>query len=244
MNNAIIFGVLGGFSLVIGAFFGIRFNFKQKVIAGFMAFGSGVLICALTTGLMEEAFRYGGFDAAIIGFLAGGLVFVGGDYLLHLAGARKHRHKPLVSSDKDSNGKLITLGAILDGVPESIALGIVLFVGQSGGVLMLAAIFLSNFPEGISSVSGLLKEGFSKKKIYLIWTIVAMISAILTIASYIFLHDLNPNIIGILESFAAGAILAMLADSMMPEAYEEGGFGIGLLTIVGFIIAFVLSRIS
>lgn len=243
MNNAVIFGLLGGFSLVFGAFFGLAFKLKQKLVAGFMAFGSGVLICALTIGLMEEAFRYGGFDASIIGFLAGGLVFVGGDYLLHRAGARKHKHKPLMQSNKDSNGRLITLGAILDGVPESIALGIILFTGQSGGLLMLAAIFLSNFPEGISSVPGLLKEGFSKKKIYFIWILVALTSAILTVASFIFLHNLNPNIIGILESFAAGAILAMLADSMIPEAFEDGGFSIGLLTISGFIIAFVMSRL-
>ncbi len=106
----------------------------------------------------------------------------------------------------------------------------------------MVAIVLTNFPESISSLSGLQKEGFSKAKIYIMWAIVGLLSATIAIASFVFLHDINPNTIGILEAFAAGAILAMLADTMMPEAYEEGGFTIGLLTGFGFLIALVLSR--
>jgi ZIP family zinc transporter len=130
----------------------------------------------------------------------------------------------------------------LDGIPESVALGISFFNGQGRGFLMLAAIVLSNFPEGISSINGLRKEKFSERQIYLIWTVVALLTASITVLSYIFLHDINPNTIGIIEAFAAGAILAMLADSMMPEAYEEGGVLIGLLTVTGFLTAFIISR--
>ncbi|MCL5795569.1 MAG: ZIP family zinc transporter [Patescibacteria group bacterium] len=243
MNQALIYGLLSGFALLIGAGCALIFKFKQKIIAAIMAFGSGLLICALTFGLINQAFLHGGFTSVILGFLLGGVVFIAGDYLLHYLGARAHRRKKLLESKFPSNGGIITMGAILDGIPESIALGVSLFFGQSTGLLVLSGIFLSNFAEGISSVPGLLKEGFSKLKITLIWVIVGMAIALLTVLSFTFLHDINSAIIGSIEAFAAGAILAMLADSMMPEAYEEGGFLIGLLTILGFLTAFIISRI-
>jgi ZIP family zinc transporter len=241
MLQALIFGIISGLSLVIGSATGIFFNLKKKTIASFMAFGSGVLICALTFGLMEEAFKHGGFDAIIIGFLLGGLVFIGGDYLINLYGGRRQKHS-IVKKNSKSNGLAITLGTILDGIPESIALGISIFNGQALGILMLAAIVLSNFPEGISSVTGLKKEGYNKWQIVGTWIVVAILVAITVVLSYVFLRNVDPNTIGIIEAFAAGAILAMLADSMMPEAYEEGGFGVAIMTILGFLTAFIISR--
>lgn len=242
MTQVIIFGALSGFSLILGAIVGVFFNLKRKTIAAFMAFGSGVMICALTFGLMEKAFEHGGFDAIIIGFILGGLVFIGIDYLLHYFGGRKHKYHQLIKPQKDSDGALITIGAILDGIPESIALGIAVFAGQGLGILMLAAIFLSNFPESISSVNGLTKEGFKKSQIFWLWLLVGICMVIVVVLSYVFLGHLNPNTLGILESFAAGAILAMLADSMIPEAYKEGGFTVAILTIFGFLAAFIVSR--
>ncbi len=174
MIQAIIYGFLNGFALLLGVIIGNIFKLKQKTIASFMAFGSGVLICALTFGLMQESFQHGGFDAAIIGFISGGAVFIIGDYFLHVVGARKHKRKPLLQSEKDTNGQLITFGAMLDGIPESVALGISIFNGLGTGILMLAAIFLSNFPEGISSLTGLRKEKFSTKQIYGIWIAVGL----------------------------------------------------------------------
>lgn len=244
MTNAILYGGISGLALLVGAWAGMFFKLKQKTIARFMAFGSGVLICALTFGLMEEAFVSGGFDAAIGGFILGGAIFIAGDYLIHILGGRRHKRKQhLVPTGVESSGQVVTLGALLDGVPESIALGIAIFTGGGTGILMLVAITLSNFPESISSITGLKKENFSNGHIYLIWGIVALISFTTTVLSYIFLHDIDPNMIGIIEAFAAGAILAMLADSMMPEAFEEGGFTIGILTVLGFLTAFVLAKI-
>lgn len=244
MIQAIIYGVTSGGALLVGATLGIRYNWTQKQIARFMAFGAGVLICALTFGLMEESFAHGGFDAVIIGFISGGLVFILGDYFLHLKGGRRHKRRQLMQPKAESsNGKVITMGALLDGIPESLALGITLFLGQGHGVLMLLAIVLSNFPEGISSVEGLIREGFSKKQIFLIWSIVGIIIALTVIASFIYLPELDRNNLGIIEAFAAGAILAMIADSMMPEAFEEGGFSIGLLTILGFLSAFIVAKL-
>lgn len=242
MSQAILYGAISGLALVVGAFVGLTFNLKQKVIAAFMAFGSGVLICALTFGLMEEAFHHGGFDAIITGFLAGGIVFIGGDYLLHIYGGRRHRRRPLYQSRRETGGRVITLGAVLDGIPESIALGIALFNSAATGFLMLVAIFLSNFPESIASLTGLKNEGYKNWRIYLLWGTTGLVTLGITVASYQFLHELSRNTLGIIEAFAAGSILAMLADSMIPEAYEEGGTAIGLLTVLGFLVAFILSR--
>jgi ZIP family zinc transporter len=137
---------------------------------------------------------------------------------------------------------VIVLGALLDGVPEAIALGIALFNGQGRGLLMLIAIVLSNFPEGISSIRGLRREGFSTGRILGMWGLVAIAVFAAAVLSYVFLPDVSPRIIGVIEAFAAGAILAMLADSMMPEAYAEGGFTVGLFTVLGFLVAFVVAR--
>ena len=242
MLQIFIYGLIAGFSLFFGALVGVAFKLKQKTVACFMAFGSGVLICALTFGLMEQAFDHGGFDAVILGFLGGGLAFIIGDYFIHRLGGRKHKSRHLINNENETTGPAITLGAILDGVPETIALGIAVFSGRGTGLLMLVAIVLSNLPEGMSSITGLRREGFSKRKIYWMWIIVAAVLTIIAVLSFAFLHDINLNTIGILEAFAAGAILAMLADTMMPEAYEEGGFLIGILTVIGFLVAFILSR--
>jgi ZIP family zinc transporter len=243
MLEAIIFAIINGFSIIVGAIIGVSRELKKQTIAAFMAFGSGVLICALTFGLMEEAFRQGGFDAVIIGFLCGGLLFVGSDYVIHILGGRKHKRHHHSHREKDPVGLMIALGSVLDGIPESIALGITLFTNREVGFMMMTAIFISNFPEGISSASGLKKEGFNRRQIIFIWLGVGLTITAATILSYLFLHDLSLNAIGILEALAAGAILTMLADSMMPEAYEEGGYKIGILTILGFLVAFVMSRL-
>jgi len=242
MLNVIIFAAIAGFSLILGAILGTSLKISQKIIAAIMAFGSGVLICALTFGLMEEAFKHGGFDAIIVGFLIGGGVFILGDFIIHRFGGRNYKKSKRTKKIRETNGKAIFFGALLDGIPESIALGIALLSQNGLGVLMVSAIFLSNLPESLSSVDDLEKEGFSKKQIYIMWGIVSIFVTATTILSYLFMDVLAPNTLGIIEAFAAGAILAMLADSMIPEAYENGGYLIGFLTILGFLTAFMLSK--
>jgi ZIP family zinc transporter len=224
---------------------GLAFRLKQKTVAEFMAFGSGVLVCALTFGLMEEAFAHGGWDAAVLGFLAGGVTFIVGDYGIHHLGGKRHKRRPMLKhAREEAGGGVIVLGALLDGIPEALALGLALYAGKGQGWLMAIAIALSNFPEGVSSISGLQREGFSRGRIYLMWGLVAAAVTLASILSYVFLTDLHPNWIGTIEAFAAGAILAMLADSMMPEAFEEGGFTVALFTVLGFLVAFVVSKMG
>ncbi len=243
ITTVLLYAFLTGFSLILGVIIGTTFKIRQKAVAAIMAFGSGVLICALTFGLMEEAFKHGGFDAVIIGFLSGGVVFISGDVLIHRIGGRNHKRKAHHPSAKGTNGQAIVLGSLLDGVPESMALGVALLSKNGIGLLMLAAIFLSNLPESLSSIDDLQREGFSKRRIYLSWSIVSGCVALSVVLSFLFLEKLDLNVLGIIESFASGAILAMLADSMMPEAYEDGGFLIGFLTMLGFLTAFILSRL-
>ena len=240
--TVLLYAALTGFSLMLGVMIGTALKIRQKIIAAIMAFGAGVLICALTFGLMEEAFKHGGFDAVIIGFLSGGLVFISGDVLIHRIGGRSARHKGHVKTAKKTNGQAIVLGSLLDGIPESIALGVALLSRNGIGLLMLVAIFLSNLPESLSSIDDLRKEGFSTRRIYLVWSLVSVCVAASVVLSFLFLEKLDPNTLGIIESFASGAILAMLADGMMPEAYEDGGFLIGFLTMLGFLTAFILSK--
>jgi zinc transporter, ZIP family len=240
--KVLLFAFLTGFSLIFGVILGTTLTFSRKMIAAVMAFGSGVLVCALTFGLMAEAFKHGGFDAVIIGFLSGGLVFIFGDFLIHRYGGRNHKRKKHDTSTSKTNGKAIVLGALLDGIPESMALGVALLNVNGIGLLMVVAIFMSNLPESLSSINDLQKEGLSRKQIYFSWSIVSLCVALSVVFSFLFLEKVDLNTLGIIESFASGAILAMLADSMIPEAYEEGGYLIGISTILGFLTAFILSK--
>ncbi len=244
MLDAVIYGAVSGLSLLVGACLGLRLRISRRATAMFMAFGSGVLVCAVTFVLMEEAFQAGGFDAALTGFGLGGLVFLVGDYFLHRAGARNHRAKQFLAETADATGSVITLGAILDGIPESVALGVSLSNGHGTGLLMAGAIFLSNLPEAISSVPGLLQEGHSRKWVYGIWSATSLLLTVIVVASYAFLSTLSPEAEGIIKGFAAGSILSMLANSMIPEAYHEGGFLITPMTILGFAVAFVLAKLG
>jgi ZIP family zinc transporter len=135
----------------------------------------------------------------------------------------------------------IVLGALLDGIPESVAIGASLIGGQGVGAAVVAAVFLSNVPESLSAATGLQKAGHSRRWILGLWTAVMLVSAVAAAVGYALLGDASPNVLGAIQAFAAGAILTMLADTMMPEAFENGGALVGLVTVLGFALAFLLS---
>jgi len=242
MFQAFLYGSISALALVIGAVLGVYAKWSQKIIAAVMAFGSGTLICALTFGLMDEAYHKSSLLIVAFGFFGGGVIFLAGNYLLSIFGGRRHRLRQSVKPLKEASGSLIVLGALLDGIPESIALGVALFTGTSQGILILVALFLSNLPESLSSVPGLLREGFTQKRILLMWGVVALVTALMTVFSYYFFNNIDLAVAGLIEALAAGAILAMISDAMIPEAYLEGGPVIGLLTVLGFLVSFILSR--
>ena len=235
MLEAAFWGFVGGFALLVGAAAGLRLGASQRVIGLIMAFGAGVLIS-------DEAFRRGGTDAVAIGLAVGALSFFTGDWIVDRRGG-EHR-KRSGGQQEAGSGSAIVVGALLDGIPESVAIGISLVGGGSVGVAVVAAVFLSNVPEALSAATGLRKAGRSARWILGLWLAVALISALAAALGYGLLGDASPDVVAFIEAFAAGAILTMLADTMMPEAFEHGGNVVGLVTVAGFALAFLLSTVQ
>jgi zinc transporter, ZIP family len=254
MITAGIYGLIGGAALFIGVLIGLYMKVSKRMVGSVMAFGSGVLISALTFDLMEKAYQLGGFDSVSIGFIAGAVMFVGGDYVIDRYGGhfRKRGHGPKYATKKTGTGNLqltssgsaIFLGALLDGIPESAAIGVGLATGQGVGLIMLVAVFLSNLPEGISGAVGMKETGRSYRYIMTVWGATVVMSGIAAALGYTFLGHASKDTIAATLALAAGAVLAMIADTMMPEAFEEGGRFVALVTVAGFLLAFVVSHLA
>jgi ZIP family zinc transporter len=212
-----------------------------------MAFGSGVLISALSFELMDEAYERGGFDSTAFGFLGGAAVYTAANWFLSRHGA-KHRKRSgdqQPSEDEDSNsGLAIAVGALLDGIPESIVIGLSMLKGGEVSLAAVVAIFLSNIPEGLSSAAGMKKAGRSAAYIFGIWGAIAVVSGIGALVGYAVFQKFSPDVIAATTALAAGAILSMLVDTMIPEAFEEAHELAGLITVAGFLTAFVLSKLG
>ena len=146
-------------------------------------------------------------------------------------------------ADQPGSGLALAIGALLDGVPESIVIGVRLIGGGVVSAVTVLAVFLSNVPEGLCSAAGMKQAGRSRRFIFGVWTGIAVISSIAALFGYVMVGRFAPAWIAAITAFAAGAILAMLADTMIPEAFEEAHDFTGLITVIGFLSAFVLSRV-
>lgn len=246
---ALLWGGVAGGAVLLGALAGIYLKVSAGVVGVVMAFGAGVLISAMAFSLTREAFDKGGALAVTVGLALGALAFFGGDWILDHHGGRDRKRS---GGQKGAHGKAgggsgggmaLALGALLDGIPESAAIGITLLGGGSIGIPMVAAVFLSNVPEGWSSSAGMRKSGKSTRYILTLWLTVTAAAAISSLLGYVLLGLAPDVVVGGVQVFAAGAIITMLADTMMPEAYERGGPTIGLVTALGFTLSFLLSRI-
>jgi len=190
---------------------------------------------------MDEAYQIGGFDASAIGLLVGALAFYFADRVVSRGGGQRRKNP---GDKQGDSATAIAIGALMDGIPESAAIGISLLEGGKISAALVAAVFLSNVPEGLSSAAGMKQSGRSTVHILGLWGGVTLVSALASLLGYFFLANAPENVVASIQSFAAGAILTMLASTMMPEAYEEGGQVVGLVTSVGFLLSFILSRLE
>jgi zinc transporter, ZIP family len=150
----------------------------------------------------------------------------------------------MAGGGREASGLSLLVGSVMDNIPENMALGISLVTGGTVNIVLIAAIFISNFPEGLASTEGMKTNGKSIKYIISIWSVAIIIGTLSTAIGFSLLSKMNSYVISIAISYAAGAILVMLAESMIPEAYEEGGMKIGIATMIGFVVAFILGKLG
>jgi ZIP family zinc transporter len=242
-----LWGLIAGFALVIGALIAWFLRVPRDVVAAVMAFGSGVLISAVAFDLMEEAAATGGFEATAVGFLGGALAYVGANAWL---GRRGARHRKMSGEEQPSeqemsgSGRAIAVGALLDGVPESVVLGLSLVGGAAVNPSVLAAIFISNLPEGLSSAAGMKSNGRPARYVFGVWSGIALASGLAALVGYLALGNASPGTIALITAVAAGAILTMIADTMIPEAFARTRTWTGVIATLGFLLAFGIHQLG
>ncbi|MGH8912950.1 MAG: ZIP family metal transporter [Acidimicrobiia bacterium] len=240
MFEALAWGLLAAASLLLGALLAARRPPHKRTLGLIMAFGSGVLVSAVSFELIEEAADMGGNTASIlVGLLTGAAVFTFGDILIGRF-ERRRRGQPMLEPGGEAGGLPILLGALLDGVPETAVLG--LSVLQTGGVgrAMMAAVFISNLPEGIAATTALIEAGWRRSTVVGIWSAVVALCALAAGLGYALLDGASIDLLAFVYSFSGGAVLTMLAISMIPEAYERAGRPVGFVTAAGFIAAYAV----
>jgi zinc transporter, ZIP family len=240
MAAAFGWGALGASALLIGALAAYHLAPSRGVIAVVMALGSGLLIGSVSFELVDEALKTRSVGWVGLQVLVGAAVFTFGDWRLEVRGGGER--KDPTGAQADGSPLAIVLGSVLDGIPESFVLGLTVL---QGGVSLplLAGVALSNLPEGMSSSSGLKAARWPERRVLLMWTIVVVVSALSAAAGYVLLDPASGYTGALVQAFAAGALLAMLADTLLPEAYKVEGVLTGPLVVVGFAISIALSAI-
>ncbi len=243
--QATLWGLVGGAALVLGAAVAWRVRVPPRAVAAVMAFGAGVLIAALAFDLVEEAVAGGGLTATGLGLLGGAGVYVLADAALARRGAQHRKRsgdEQPSEEEQGGSGAAIAVGALLDGVPESVVLGASLIGGGGVSVGVLVAVFLSNVPEGLSSATGMRNAGRPAAYVFGVWSGIAVLSAVAAGAGFLLLDGAAPQVLSAITAVAAGAILAMISNTMLPEAVRESDHLTGLVTVLGFLTAVVVQQ--
>ena len=235
-------GAFAASSLLIGALIAIFKPVDRRVLGLIMAFGSGVLLSSVAYELVEEAVAAGGQLPMATGLALGAITFYTGDRLIDRLGAAGMGS--IQGPSTPDSGLAIVLGAALDGVPESVVLGLSFSAGEGIGLAFLVAVFLSNLPEGIAGTAGLLTGGWARARIIGLWLIVVAASAVAAFVGATVLAGTRGEVYAFILGFAGGAILTMLSDTLIPEAFQHAGKAAGLATTLGFGLAFALSYLD
>jgi ZIP family zinc transporter len=240
MIEAFLWGALAASALLVGALLAYTTTLSTKFIAVVMALGAGLLIGSVAFELIDEALVT--TEVAQVGMytLIGAAVFTLGNWYLDKKGAGDR--KDADGAQASGSPLAIVFGSVLDGVPESFVLGLTVLQGEVS-VALLIGIMLSNFPEGLSSSSGLRLSGWTKGRVMKMWTLVVVVAAVSAALGYVLLDPASGRTGAFAQGFAAGALLAMVTDTMLPEAYEQEGTSTGALVAVGFAVSLMLSAI-
>ena len=258
MAAAILYGLLASAAYPIGVALGLFFRLPRRLLASIVAFGAGVLVVALTGELMAEALAEGSLAWAMGGLFAGAILYILIDTLLDKAAEQSPRLEgrdaedvkpgaraiPETPAEATVSGMAVLVGSILDGIPESAAIGMGLAAeqGRGLGLVLLGAVFLSNLPSAVMSTVGMRQSGRSHAYIAIAWGLVTIVCTAACVAGYVYLAGLPDEGKSFMLALAAGGILAMLADTMFPEAFRNGGPWVALATTLGFACAFLLAE--
>ncbi|MHC3000452.1 ZIP family metal transporter [Microbacterium sp. HJ5] len=246
---AALSGLIGGGTLLVGAAVAWFVDIPQRVVAGIMALGAGVLISTLAFELVEEAAADGGLVPTTVGFLAGAIIYIVADWLVSRPKQPGSGTPANIVARRQSaklaggTGAAIAIGALIDGIPESIVMG--LSVLQGGlSIPIVAAVAISNFPEGLGSTAALKASGSSGRRIALLWGGIAAVTVVAAVLGYVAFQAAPAGLIALITTIAAGGLLAMVCNTMIPEAFDEQRALTGLYATVGFLAAFLLHELA
>ncbi|UGS33780.1 ZIP family metal transporter [Capillimicrobium parvum] len=237
MLSALLWGLVGSSSLVIGAVAGVVLHVPRRALGLLLGFGAGALVSAISFELADEALHEGGPGALAAGLAAGGLAFYFGDRLIERGTSTPRKER------RSAGGGALAFGALLDGLPEQAAIGLSIAAGSGVGLSLVAAVFISNIPESLGSSADMRESGRSARSILGLWAAVGVVTTLASLAGYAVLGDASGWIVGFTQAFAAGALVVMLIDAMVPEAFEKGGRVVGLATLLGYALAVLLSEV-
>jgi ZIP family zinc transporter len=236
--SALLWGLVGSSSLVLGAALGIRLRLPNRWLGLLLGFGAGALISAISFELADEALAAGGPAALALGLALGALTFYAGDRVL------ERRTDTPREQRRPSGGTALALGALLDGLPEQAAIGLSIAVGGKVGLSLVAAVFISNVPEALGSAADMRAAGRPRGTIVRLWIAVSVITTAASVLGYAALSGASGTVTGAVQAFAAGALLVMLIDAMIPEAHQRAGRVAGMATVLGYALAALLSEVA